>query len=707
MDRRDFLATCAASGVVLGHPFQCLAKPALTSDKGSPLEIFPEVPLVKHVQVAPLQGVSLAERHLYTCFQGLINRTEPRIYYVGDENDELWLDYYGEQYGVGHDQVKNADQLLERFSSELEGYVLYDPNLPDTRNVAVLLGGLKNALPVHPDLVPKLEKVGLKKIDDLTGRWNDRYEAYSWVLEELLPQANRNLLGTNCVDEPHWPTNSVWVDDYFIAHNIFVSDLSANRRDRADRELLDKIYAEIKKPGCLIGWRSARNIEHEMVGFAARRGIYVLCALSTLNMTVHTAIPRATEPFVQDHLDEEEVGPVEKGKIYVSFMNTDGDSLYSMLGLQSGRFKDPEHGQIPYTWAFFPLAYDLIPGVARYNYEQKKANDYFAASTCGVAYTYPYLLPNSREYLRTTRYYMEKTGLRTAYMSNWDDDWWWQDMETPGFHEALCEELPDAFGFVRGMGESAFEPHLFGCQAPYIFCGEGIHSDSDVYTTLRDFIEANSNRPLFVYCLVNHNTKLGEIMGATSRLPKDTIEYVRLDAFFHLLKQARQHGLVGDELYPDKTGVKKILAKEARAAWPGKYASILEHGKRAKMDEETFITEVKDPMVRTILDRTRTKANDVICFDAIWDSMHLARLALNIQGIYANNKKKGAEDFMRTFGDVEEAAVVRELWEKWERWEEEPVPYEEGAEMARRLAQLARNVNSELNFGGEEQAEDK
>jgi hypothetical protein len=50
-------------------------------------------------------------------------------------------------------------------------------------------------------------------------------------------------------------------------------------------------------------------------------------------------------------------------------------------------------------------------------YELRKENDYFAASTCGAAYTYPHLLPDTRDYLCYSRYYMEKTDLRSAYMA--------------------------------------------------------------------------------------------------------------------------------------------------------------------------------------------------------------------------------------------------------------------------------------------------
>jgi hypothetical protein len=293
---------------------------------------------------------------------------------------------------------------------------------------------------------------------------------------------------------------------------------------------------------------------------------------------------------------------------------------------------------------------------------------------------------------------MAKTGLRTAYMSNWDDDFWWQEMEAPGFHADLCKALPDPIGFVRGMGESPFEPHLWGECAPYIYCGEGIHSDSDVHETLEEFIEANANRPLFIYCLVNHGTTLARMMEAVKRLGKreDAPEYVCLDRFFHLLTQARKENLIGDELYPDKTGVQAILAKEARKSWPGELEKILQHARRAELSEEEFRGDPGDDMTRLILERSRTPAGDLVAFDAIWDSMHLTRLALNLKGIYVNNKARGAEEFEVRFGHLPGSAVVGELWKLWEEWEHRHPTYEQGAEFAKRLAEIAQGIDSEL-----------
>ena len=340
-----------------------------------------------------------------------------------------------------------------------------------------------------------------------------------------------------------------------------------------------------------------------------------------------------------------------------------------------------------YHWLF-----DLLPGVARYNYELRKENDYFAASTCGAAYTYPHLLPDTRDYLRYSRYYMEKTDLRTAYMANWDDDFWWQEMETPGFLEEMREELPYVFGFVRGMGESAFEPHFLDGGTPYIFCGEGIHSDSDIYETIREFAEANTVRPLFIYLLVNHNTTLKEIHEAVDRLPKGDYEFVRLDAFIHLVNKAHRQGLIDGELYPDKRQLRKMLAKDAEKPWASRIETIQKHAKRAELDEGVFRREVDDPKTRLALDRSATPPSDIIAFDAVWDSMHLVRLILNLNGIYVNDKAKGVKDFLKTYGHVKDANLIQEMWTAWESWDEKPVAYTTACLWARRLDALAHRL---------------
>jgi hypothetical protein len=699
MDRRSFLSLCSITGA---HVFTAQARsdrPPDDSYERAFARIFPAMPPVKGLVAAPLPpSATWEDVAMFTSFQGLVNRREPRIYYIRDDTDRFWLDYYASQYGIAFAEVNDPFDLMARFKDDVAGCVVYDTEMLDSANVATVLGSLEEWVPVSREQVPRLRELGIVEKQDLRGRWKDRYDAYRWAHRELWPRCNKQLLGAACVDRPIWPSESMWLRDYFVAHRMFTFDLSASQRDRADRKLLNTIFRSAEGPGCVMGWRCARCNEHEFVGLAARSDFAVLSATDVCNLTVHAAIPKRDAPFTQTHKNAAGIGEVER-KVYISFMATDGDAMSSMLRLQAGRFNDAEHGRIPFAYGFLPIACDLMPGVAACNYERKTDNDYFVAPSSGVLYTYPYLMPNARGYLRATRQYMERCGLDVAYMINWDDDYWWQEMELPGFLQMLREELPDCIGFLRGQGESAFERQFVNHGAPYLFSGEGLHRDSDVYTTFRDFIAANPVRPLFVYCLSNHTISMGKTVEGLNKLGDDSVRVVRMDEFIALVKQAVERGLVpSDDFYPDKTKLKELLKKEARAQWPALLQRIAAHAERASRPEKDFRASSADPLSRIILGRSATPPSDIAAFDAIWDSMLLAKLALNLRGIYVNNKAQAVEDFANEFDGVSGVKLVKELWGVWIRWNSRAVRFARASGYASRLGNLAAELDKRLTL---------
>ncbi|NUM52161.1 MAG: hypothetical protein HUU46_00815 [Candidatus Hydrogenedentes bacterium] len=693
MDRRSFLALCSLTGAHFAASSAVPTEPNDEEYMAAFSRMFPPLPRIRSLLAAPLpMSTDWDVVVTLTSFQGLVNRREPRVYFVRDQTDRFWLDYYVDRYGISCTDVDDPHELILRFKDELSGYVLYDTEFLDTANVATVLAGIETLLPVSPEREAKFRDWGFIRKRNLAGRWKNRYQAYRWAHRELWPLCNKQLLGAACVDRPIWPSESVWLRDYLVAHRIFTFDLSASKRDRADRKLLQSFLASAEGPGCVMGWRCARCNEHEFVGLAARYDLAVLSATDVCNLTVHAAIPKRNEPFVQSHRSAADVGDVER-KVYVSFMATDGDAMSSMLRLQAGRFNDPEHGQIPFAYGFLPVTCDLMPGVAAYNFERKTDNDYFLAPSSGAMYTYPYMMPHAREYLRATRQYMNRCGQKVAYMINWDDDYWWQEMELPEFLPMLREQLPGCIGFLRGQGESAFERQFFGNGAPYIFSGEGLHRDSDVYTTFRDFIDANPIRPLFIYCLSNHTITMGKTIAGLHTFADDSIRVVRMDEFLHLVRKAVDKGMVpADDFYPDKSKLRELLRQEALPQWPAAIDRIEEHANRASRPAEDFADGLNDPLVRIILNRSATPLPDIVAFTAIWDSMLLTKLALNLRGIYVNHKASAVEDFVRVFAAVEDAKLVRTLWSLWADWDFTRASYHQASAYANRLAVLASRI---------------
>jgi hypothetical protein len=620
-----------------------------------------------------------------------VNRREPRIYLIDSAYDRDWLDYYKTKFRIEYKVLNNPYELVKMFAHELSGYVVYDEEMLDSANVATVLGSLKNAVPVSEELAARLTESGVKEIENLRGRWIDRLDAYEWAAATLLPDCNERFLALLCIDVPHWPSDSLYLRDYLMAHKVFTFDLSSSLRDRKDFDLLNRICSKVVSPGGILGWHCARDNEHELVAVASRYGLFVICCTSSTNLSVHTAIPRPDKPFVQAHRKPGDV-KLEK-KVYISFMMTDGDSTSSMLGYVTGSFSDKLRGTFPYTWGILSSAYDFMPGVAQFYYENLTENDYLVAAPTGAAYTYPHFHPNARDFLRLSRYYMDKMGLRVVQMTNWDDEHWWQEVELPGFVPLLREELPECIGYVRGMGESAFERQYIGGGPPYIFCGEGIHRDSDVYSTITDFVNANPNRPLFIFSLVNFSVSMKRMKDAIDRFPKDEYRLVRLDELLLLIDKAFAQGLVPeDDLYPEKGELRKLLAREARQGWPETYESILDHSARAKLTSRELLEQLQD----TVFKRSDTDPADLLAFDAVWDSMKLVKIALNMQGVYVNNKGKGVRDFMDALGDVEGARIVEELWSAWLQWRKHRVPYGIACDLAHRLGLLTRALDRKL-----------
>ena len=683
---------CSATGVLLLHGARPGAECSELQGEWQPPSIFPTSRMPQSLIAVPLKpDMTWHEKMLFTCLQGLVNREEPQVYLICSKHDQDWLDLYKKQYGIQYETVEDPYELLARFSKKLKGYVVYDADMLDSANVATVFGGIEDAVPVSRDLVGHLRDVGLSELEDFTGRWANRLDAYRWAAARLLPRCNRRLIAGACVDIPHWPSDSIYLRDYLIAHKIFTFDLSSSLRDRQDVDLFNHICAQVAAPGVLLGWHCARDNEHEYVALAAGYGLFVICGTSASNLTVHSAIRPPEKPFIQRHREPHEVKL--ENKVYISFMSTDGDSMSSMLSYCSGAFAEEVRGQFPYTWGFLPSGYNLMPGVAQFYYDNLTENDYLVAGPSGAAYTYPHLLPKTRDFLRLTRYYMQKTALRAVHMTNWDDEHWWQEVNLPDFVKLLREELPDCLGYVRGLGESAFEPHYIGGGPPYIFCGEGIHRDSDVYSTITDFVNTNHQRPLFIFSLVNFNVSLKRMKEAIDRFPKDEYRLVRLDELFLLIDKAFDQGLVQkDDLYPDKTDLKKLLAGEARDAWPGMLDAIADHAARARLTPDEVVAQLND----TVLKRSQTDPADLIAFDAVWDSMKLVKTSLNMRGVYVNNKQVAIKDFLEIFADVEEAPVVEELWARWLQWREKRVPYETACEFAYRLFLLAQALDKKL-----------
>jgi hypothetical protein len=170
------------------------AEPQAASITWPKQQALPSFAKVKRLEVADVYDAPGDIKLLLATLQGIVNRTEPRIYLIEnrEEGKFAWLNDLDVPYKVRD----NYWDILKRFKSEVRGVIVYDPEVPDSINVATTLAGLNDAVAASPELAQKLAAApyNLKTIEDLRGKFKDRLDAYTWQYEHLWPRTTHRML---------------------------------------------------------------------------------------------------------------------------------------------------------------------------------------------------------------------------------------------------------------------------------------------------------------------------------------------------------------------------------------------------------------------------------------------------------------------------------------------------------------------------------
>ncbi|MCX7599189.1 MAG: GxGYxYP family putative glycoside hydrolase [Armatimonadetes bacterium] len=384
-------------------------------------------------------------RLMVFALQGLVNRAQPRIYCLWNQTDEFWLERMQAQGWIDGTEAVAPTDLLARFRQSVKGMVITDPALPATKNIATMLAGVRDGLPVSPRLAKTLD---LPLLEDLRGRWKTSAEAYRWAMEELWPAMNHHVLA--CL----WPDHLA-LRDYLVQHRIFIFWLpgpidGAQKYSAPDAEvrLVEELLAEAPANIPIMGYSWAGQDvgigEGPGVTLFAEFAKYLVGSIDVSNLSVHSGLsaelrqpPAPPPPALQDD------------KIYVSFIISDGDNLPV---LTNGNFPqlwaDKTRGAFPIGWTLSPSACLLISDVVDYYYRTATSNDFFLGAVSGVGYTYlDHYAKRFRESDRPA--VMREFFAQTAeYMGRCDlQDLWIMGATRPELFAAYAEGIP----FLRSL----------------------------------------------------------------------------------------------------------------------------------------------------------------------------------------------------------------------------------------------------------------
>jgi GxGYxYP putative glycoside hydrolase C-terminal domain/GxGYxYP_N second domain/GxGYxYP third domain/GxGYxYP_N 1st domain len=329
------------------------------------------------------------ERLPLTCLQGLVGRTQPQIYLVYDHYDEMWLNWLKERGDVHDVRWVGTEEIYDRFLSQANALVVTDPQVPGTVNVATMLAGIHNWLPVSPRLLSVFNlKIGM----DLRGRWKKDIEAYRWFYSKYGSQLSNRACA--CLDPAVFELRDylvefkipvVWVsgtEDVSTSHTA-----SPAEEEQFARDLLLKMPANIP---CLGWWGNGQGSEFGIgegpgVTLANQYAKFEVCsawdgwAHPVSNFSVHSGT-RGT--FRQRVLPP----PRLEKKVYWTYTRTDGDGPNFWRHVYRHLWDEPDHGKVPVGWQLGPTAYDLIPDIIDYFYQHATDNDVFVNALTGIGY---------------------------------------------------------------------------------------------------------------------------------------------------------------------------------------------------------------------------------------------------------------------------------------------------------------------------------
>ncbi len=479
----------------------------------------------------------LPQQAFLISMQGLANAEGPKLYFVYPGNWDFRYtpgvyDFLQNERGYTFQELRTAEQVLSTFRDRVRGYVVWDKAVRTSLIVAFTVAGLEKAAVVSEELIPTMEKAGLKAVADFRGRFTGQsdIEIYRWAKQQYWSRCSREYI----VWLGGEPGNVMkpGVADWGMHKQVFFNDLCANGSIPEEYKLADELLSEMKPFGMVFGWHSyKKDLEEEWVTLTSRHALRVEGLHSLPNLSFSSQVP-ATPGFVFKNNHRAIPGVVYKPekKVYISCIQTDG------MGL--GAWNQPGRGEIPYAWEVLMNNSWLAPVMLEYFYSQATPNDYFIGCLGGAGYVYPKAVPPKHLPRMVELAYgmMEKLDLRVFEIMDYSEGVMVEgnsDLTRPVV-QAFYDGMPEAIGFVNGYVQS----HTFTVKdkrplISYDYYMAPDAADDEIVADLEELANINPARPYFLLMHVRQYSNVARVKSILSRLGPQ-FEQVQLDVFLKM-----------------------------------------------------------------------------------------------------------------------------------------------------------------------------
>jgi hypothetical protein len=397
LNRREFMqtSTAAMGGLLLpGMP----QDPRREDDLHICPRSGPPARTLLAYRLGDLTSFNWDMRLTLSCLQGIVNRSQPRLYLIHDRYDELWLDWLRERGDVDKVEWLEVGEVFERFLPLVPRMFLTDPSVPASINVATMLASVYDGLVATPRISQQFKidtftdpQAPGKGLDLRALEWKKDVDAYRWAFQKLDSHLSHQAVTVLGPQE-------VALRDYLVEFKLPIfwisaaGDVAKNPKASSEEEIDFAREIMMKWPPNIpcFGWPNSGDKE---AGIGEDLGIKLIseCAKFTPctafdaysptvgNLSVHsgtTAKLRQSVPPVT----------LQRDKVYFCFIRSDGDGWNFQRHYYRKLFDDPKHGTVPVGWQLGSTAFDGQPDILDYYYKHARPGDCFVNALTGVGY---------------------------------------------------------------------------------------------------------------------------------------------------------------------------------------------------------------------------------------------------------------------------------------------------------------------------------
>ncbi len=324
------------------------------------------------------------ERLTAATLQGIVNREAPRLVIIYSEGELTVFRYFVENVlGCSfHLESLSLNDLVAKYRDYVEGVVIYDPNLPDTVNLATVIASMNNLVAAPPNIAEGLSRAGLPVIEDLRGVFPNKSEVYNTLIE-LIDELNTS---SPVVIKPSY----VQLRDYAVKHRLPVVSLSP--LDDEERTLLDEILDKIRGRLILVFFPGGGEAEVEGVGLLSRHGKTLIIADLAGSLSFTEWFAQLTPPHPASPTPNIEL---KSDGTYASIIVSDGDNIGFLVNVLATKryLLHPDRGKVPVGWTVNPWIAKLAPHIAWFLYATASTGDCFLSGVSGAGYFEPTVTP--------------------------------------------------------------------------------------------------------------------------------------------------------------------------------------------------------------------------------------------------------------------------------------------------------------------------